>query len=269
MSITDVRGLDAMDFWNLLNLREPVSAWSHGAWALLSLPGAFLLWRRAAGDRVRQWTLLGYAVCLAACALASTLYHGVRVSEGRLAAFLLCDHIGIYLLIAGSYTPVAWTLLRGRWRIMTLVLIWAAALLGSTLSLVNDNLPSWLSTALYLAMGWGSILCYLELIRNISQRTLRPIVTGGALYSVGALCHVLGWPVIWPGLVGGHEIFHLFVVAGSAVHYHFMLCVIATWDREAALAFERPRLALESPEVRTSPVRIGVFLTSEASPNVP
>jgi hypothetical protein len=86
---------------------------------------------------------------------------------------------------------------------------------------------------------------------------------------VGALCHVFGWPVLWPGLVEGHEIFHLFVVAGSAVHYHFMLRVIATWDHEAALAFEQPRLALEGRDVRGAPVPIRVFLTSEASPHVP
>src|SRR3954465_11766589 len=112
---------------NILNLREPFSAWSHGAWLLFSLPGAVLLWRGAVGDRARQWTLLGYAFCLAVCASASTAYHSVWGARDELTPCLLCDHIGIYLLIAGTYTPPAWTLMRGRARRVTLASVWLAA----------------------------------------------------------------------------------------------------------------------------------------------
>jgi len=217
---------------NVLNLREPFSAWSHGAWLLLSLPGAVLLWRGAVGDRARQWILLGYALCLAVCASASTAYHSVQVSHDELTPYLLFDHIGIYLLIAGTYTPLAWTLLRGRPRRITLASVWFAAILGTTLHVAFDDLPNWLTTGLYLAMGWGAVFVYVELSRNTSQRSLRLIVLGGALYSIGAVFHVLGWPVVWPGVVGPHEVFHVFVVAASLVHYTFMLRVIAPWDWE-------------------------------------
>lgn len=219
---------------DIFNVREPFSAWSHGAWLALSLPGAVLLWRSAVGDRARQWTLLGYALCLALCATASTTYHSVQVSRAELMPYLLCDHIGIYLLIAGTYTPLAWTLMRGRSRRITLALVWLAAGLGTTLHLAVDDLPNWLTTGLYLAMGWGAVFCYVELSRTASHRNLRLIVVGGAFYSVGALFHVLDWPVVWPGVIGPHEVFHVFVVAGSLVHYAFMLRVVAPWDWERA-----------------------------------
>jgi hemolysin III len=214
---------------DLFDLREPVSAWSHGVWLLLIVPGALLLWRRTRGDRARQKILLGYVVCLAVCASASSLYHGVQVPEDELSVYLLFDHIGIYLLIAGSYTPIAWTLMRGRWRLGTLAAAWLAAAAGISLNLYFGDLPGWLGTTLYLAMGWGSIFCYLELARTFSHATLRPIVFGGVLYSVGAMFHLLQWPILWPGLVGGHEVFHVLVVAGSITHFKFMLRVVAPW----------------------------------------
>jgi len=219
---------------DILNLREPFNAWSHGAWLLFSVPGAVLLWRGAAGNRARQWTLLGYALCLALCASASTTYHSVRVSRDELTPYLLCDHIGVYLLIAGTYTPLAWTLLSGRSRRVTLIAVWLAAALGTMVHLAFDDLANWLSTGLYLAMGWGAVFLYVELSRTASHRTLRPIIIGGALYSVGAVLHVIGWPVIWPGVIGPHEVFHVFVVAGSLAHYAFMLRVVAPWDGERA-----------------------------------
>lgn len=213
-----------------LNLREPVSAWSHAAWLLLTVPGAALLWRRAAGDRSRQLVLTGYIACLACCAAASTLYHAVRVPRQDITPYLLCDHIGIYALIAGTYTPIAWTLLRGRWRAGTLAVVWSTAAMGTAMHVAFHNLPNWFTTGFYLAMGWGSVVCYLELSRTISHRALRPIVVGGAFYSVGALFHVLNWPVIWPGVIGAHEVFHGLVVVGSLIHFRFILEFIAPWQ---------------------------------------
>lgn len=214
---------------NFFDLREPVSAWSHGAWLLLAVPGSILLWLRATGHRSRQFILLGYTICLALCATASTLYHGVHGESEALSSYLLFDHIGIYLLIAGTYTPIAWTLMQGRWRFATLVFAWLSAILGITLHLACANLPKWLPTGLYLMMGWGSILCYIELTRKLTFRLLRPLVLGGAFYTVGAIINVVGWPALWPGVVGAHEVFHVFVVAGSLAHFQFMFRVIAPW----------------------------------------
>src|SRR5215472_15713152 len=99
-----------MDF---LHPRDPVSTWSHGFWLLLALPGVFLLWRRGSGDRAKQISLLIYGVGLVACSTTSTLFHGLRPPFDRLRMFDLLDYLGIYLLIAGSYTPIAWNVPRG------------------------------------------------------------------------------------------------------------------------------------------------------------
>ena len=88
-----------------------------------------------------------------------------------------------------------------------------------------------MTTGLYLGMGWGVVACYAELARVVSHRALRPLVAGGLSYSVGAVLNLLRWPVLWPGLFGAHELFHLFVLAGSLAHYRLMLRVVVPFGR--------------------------------------
>jgi hemolysin III len=226
---------------NLLDLREPVSSWSHGAGLLLALPGTLWLWRRGRGDRTKQLSLLIYGLSLAFCYGASALFHGVRVDEQRLGVFQRLDHVGIFTLIAGSYTPIAWNLLRGRWRRWTLGLAWISAALGAAMHQACGTVPICLSTALYMSMGWGSILCCGEIARATSRRALRPILVGGLLYSAGAVLNLLEWPTLWPGVFGPHELFHLFVLAGSLAHFRFILRVVASSARPDAQTTVPPR----------------------------
>src|SRR5690349_19784451 len=109
---------------DLLDLREPFNAWSHGAGLLLAIPGTLLLWRRSRSDLGKRLSLVVYGLGLAFCYAASALYHGVRVPGDRLAAFDRLDRAGIFVLIAASYTPMAWALMRTRWRQGTLAAVW-------------------------------------------------------------------------------------------------------------------------------------------------
>ena len=211
----------------LFQFREPFSAWSHGLWLLLSLPATWILWRRCGSDRSKQFSLMIFGMSLAACYLGSMLYHGVRLEEKSIDFFDRLDHIGIHLLIAGSYTPLAWNLMRGAWRWGTLSAVWLTTLIGSGLLLANIRLPLPLATCEYLALGWGALLVYFEVARVVSHRSMRPLVVGGILYSVGALLNLMQWPVLWPGIFGSHELFHLLVMAGSAAHFWFMLTAVA------------------------------------------
>jgi hemolysin III len=213
-----------MDF---LNFREPFNAWSHALWLLLSIPATLVLVRRSGGDRAKRFSLLVFGLSLAACYLGSTLYHGLRVGKDGIDLFDRLDHIGIHILIAGSYTPVAWNLLRGRWRSYTLAAVWATTALGAGLLMADVKPPLPLATCEYLTLGWGALFCYFEIARVLSHRPLRPLLYGGIFYSIGAVLNVLHWPVIWPGVVGAHEIFHLWVMAGSVFHFWFMLSVVA------------------------------------------
>ena len=206
--------------------REPVSAWSHCSWLLLSIPATLYLCRRAGDDFGKKLSLLVFGLSLAFCYAGSTLYHGVRLPEQGIAVFNLIDYIGIYVLIAGSYTPLAWNLLRGRWRYGTLGAAWGIAATGIIVQLAFRTLPQSVTTGIYLAMGWGSIFCYFEIARCLTHRPLRPILLGGMFYTVGAAINLAEWPVFWPGVFGAHELFHLFVMAGSLSHFWFMLNVV-------------------------------------------
>jgi hemolysin III len=211
---------------DLLHPREPVNTWSHGLWLLLALAGLLLLWRRGRADRALQMTFMIYALTLVFCSACSTLFHGVRLPDEQIRTFGLLDYMGIYMLIAGTYTPIAWALLRGNWRRGVLALVWLWAALGITLRLTYDDLPLWASTGFYLAMGWGALFCYIELTRRLSHRTMLPIVVGGVLYSLGAIFNLLHFPVLWPGIFEAHELFHILVVAASVCHFCFILKVV-------------------------------------------
>jgi hemolysin III len=243
-----------MDF---LNFREPFNAWSHAVWLCLSIPATFLLWRRSGGDRAKRLSLVVFGLSLAACYLGSTLYHGVRVGRDRIDLFDRLDHVGIHILIAGSYTPVAWNLMRGRWRWGTLAAVWASTAVGAGLYLADFRPPLPLATCEYLTLGWGALFCYFEIARELTHRPLRPLVVGGLFYSVGALINVLHWPAIWPGVVGPHGFFHLWVMAGSVAHFWFMLTVVAPFAcaAQAERAPEAVVVPVSGPTSAWSPVQ--------------
>ncbi len=221
----------------ILDLREPVSAWSHCAGLMLAVPGTLLLWRRSAGDRGKQIAMFVYGMSLAFCYSASTLFHGVRFPAARIATFARLDGVGIFALIAGSYTPLAWCLMRGRWRRWTLTVVWTVAAAATILIAAGRHFSPVLATCVYLGMGWGVVVCYSRLAKVVTHRALMPVVLGGLSYSVGAVLNVLHWPVLWPGTFGTHELFHFFVLAGSLAHYLFILKVVVPFvqrPREAA-----------------------------------
>ena len=234
-----------------LHFREPVSAWTHGIWFLLAFPATLLLWKAGRGDRIKQLSLLVFGLSLITCFGGSLLYHALRLPPKIIESwFAKADSIGIYLLIAGSTTPVAVVVLQGAWRTITLTWIWLMAAGGSVLRFSAINVPPAVSTSLYLAMGWGIILSYFQLKQNLSPRALGLAVLGGLLYSVGALFNLLHWPVLQPGVFAAHELLHLFVMAGSLVHFWFMLKVVAPMERSVAACFIEPvasdRTQLES-----------------------
>lgn len=217
-----------------LQFREPVSAWSHALGFLLALPVSALLLRRAGKDRVKQFGFLVFGLTLLACYGGSALYHGARATPDRLRWLATVDYIGIYLLIAGTVTPVALVVLEGRWRWGSLALAWLLAACGIGLRLTVHSLPLMVTTGLYLAMGWGVLTCYFELARALPPRAMNLALLGGFFYSAGAVLNVLHWPVLWPGVVGPHEVFHVFVLAGSTAHVLFALTVVAPYRRAPA-----------------------------------
>ena len=218
-----------------LELREPVNAWSHGIGMVLALGlcGHFYrLWRTqgetepSSYEDGKRLTLCLFGLSLVVCYGSSALYHGAWAGDRLLDPLRKLDHMGIYVLIAGTYSPPVWSLLRDVWRRWTLATVWGLAGFCSLLVAIRGVLPAWIATTTYLAMGWGVIFCYRELSRAQSHQSLLPLPLGGVFYSVGAVINLAGWPVVAPGLFGAHELFHFFVIAGSTCHVAFMFRIV-------------------------------------------
>jgi hemolysin III len=211
-----------------LHARDPVSAWSHFAWMVLAVPGTVWLLYLSRKQPKRQASMLVFGLSLMLCYGGSFLYHYVPLDVSE--PFNVLDHLGISVLIAGTVTPIAVVGLRGRWRVGLLIVIWLLAAAGVTLRLSGHS-PLAVRTGFYLLMGWVGVATYFQLVRRLSHVKVSLIWIGGILYSTGAVINASHYPsfATW---FDAHDLFHLFVMAGSLAHYGFML-VVLTLHRDA------------------------------------
>jgi hemolysin III len=221
--------------------REPINAWTHGVWALAAIPATLLLWRLCRRDRAKQLSLATFGVSLFLCFGGSSLYHGVRLPAADIEICRQIDHIGIYLLIAGTVTPAAVVLLTGWRRGVTLSVAWGMAALGIMLQVAWPQAPQWLYTMIYLSIGWGFCLSYFAMGRVLPPGGMQPVWIGGMFYTVGAILNLAGWPKLVPGIFSTHELWHLFCIAGSSLHIWFMLRQVVPFKRP------QPRPAIPIP----------------------
>lgn len=205
---------------NATALCESVSAATHGMALIAAIPGT--LWLRKRCESGLRRPVLVYGLSLIACFGASTICHAFAAMGIESRIMIVLDHMAIYALIAGTYTPIAAGLLPVRNRLSTLRVVWVAAAAGMLLNAWRGPLPSWLETSFYLAMGWGGLWCYFGMCPNLSHKQLALVPVGGLIYSIGAIFHVTRQPALWPGIFEAHELFHVFVVAGAATHYVFL-----------------------------------------------
>jgi hemolysin III len=210
-------------------LREPVNGLTHLAAGLLAFVGLIVLLAAAASARrIDQLVAFGiYGVSLISLYIASALYHLLPLSPAGVARLRRLDHMTIFVLIAGTYTPFCLLALDGGWRWGLLSLIWGLALGGVLLKLLWMEAPRWLSVVLYLGMGWVAVIAVPALFRAVPAEGMAWVLVGGVAYSAGALVYGLKRPNPLPGVFGFHEVWHLFVVAGSACHFWAVLSYIA------------------------------------------
>lgn len=205
----------------LLAPREPVNAlthWAGVAGALLVL-GPLLWWAERRG--LALWPFVVFSLSMTLLYGASASYHSFRLGERGMRWLRKLDHAAIFVLIAGSYTPVAYFGLDGVWRSAVLGLIWGVAVAGVALKLCTLNLPRWVSTALYLGMGWLALAFLPQLARTLPLGALLWLAAGGLLYSAGAV--VYGTRRWNPSPTWGfHELWHLFVLGGTGAHVAMM-----------------------------------------------
>ena len=210
-------------------LREPVNGLIHLAGGLLASGGLIVLLATATSTgRMDQLVAFGiFGFSLIALYTASALYHLLPLSPLGVARLRRVDHMSIFVLIAGTYTPFCLLALDGGWRVGLLALVWGLALCGVLLKLLWMDTPRWLSVALYLGMGWVAVLAAPALLRAVPVGGIAWVLAGGLVYSAGALVYGFKRPNPIPGTFGFHELWHIFVVAGSACHFWAVLRYIA------------------------------------------
>lgn len=213
-----------------ITIREPGSAITHYIGMLLSLFAAVPLLVKAASSEIPSAiTAMGiFILAMILLYAASSIYHAVNVKDKVLKIFRKLDHSMIFILIAGTYTPVCMLVLGGKTGMYLLALVWGIAIGGIILKVCWINCPKWFSSVIYIVMGWICVLVFPALWEKLSAAAFAWLFAGGILYTVGGIVYALKLKGFNGAhkYFGSHEIFHLFVMAGSFCHFIVMYCFI-------------------------------------------
>ncbi len=214
-----------------LKIREPGSAITHFIAMLLALFSAAPLLVRTS-LRSGSTSLAAMSVFICSMILlygASTLYHSINASGKIIRIFKKLDHMMIFILIAGTYTPVCLITLKGTVGFLLLAAVWGIALTGIIIKACWISCPKWFSSALYISMGWICLSVFGTLWKLLPHAAFFWLLAGGIIYTVGGIIYALKLPIFNARhkFFGSHEIFHLFVMAGSLCHFIFMFVYLA------------------------------------------
>jgi hemolysin III len=214
-----------------ITIREPGSALTHFIAMLLAAFAAAPLLTKAAlyADRESIIALSIFCVSMILLYGASATYHSLNLSGRPLRIFRKIDHMMIFILIAGSYTPICLTVLGGKLGYTLLAVIWGLALFGMILKACWITCPKWFSSVIYIAMGWACVAVFGPLLQVLPTAAFLWLLAGGIIYTIGGVIYALKLPLFNAKheFFGSHEIFHLFVMAGSFCHFIFMYCYVA------------------------------------------
>lgn len=205
-------------------LREPVNALTHLFGAVLSLIGTIFLLNLTdiSLSTTAIVSIIIFGMSLVALYTTSGIYHLVHTTDAILLKLKKLDHSMIFVLIAGSYTPFCLLSLTGAWKWSIIITVWSLAIIGIILKVCWINMPRWLSTGFYIGMGWIALFALKPLYASLSLGGFIYLLLGGLMYTIGGIIYGCKKPNISPNF-GFHEIFHIFVMLGSACHYWAIL----------------------------------------------
>lgn len=215
-----------------ITIREPGSAITHFIAMMMAVFAATPLLIKAALSSDGKITLLALGIfCISMILLygASATYHSLNISGKALRIFRKIDHMMIFVLIAGSYTPVCLIILGGKLGYTLLSIVWGIALFGMILKACWVTCPKWFSSIIYISMGWVCLGVFGTLWNVLPHAAFGWLLAGGIIYTIGGVIYALKLP-IFNGkhkFFGSHEIFHLFVMGGSICHFIFMYLYVA------------------------------------------
>lgn len=213
-----------------INIREPGSAFTHLIGMVLAAAATTpLLIKSALSGKNTLFALSIFCMSMVLLYGASTTYHSVSLTGHLLEIFRKIDHMMIFVLIAGSYTPVCLIILGGKLGYTMLAIVWGIALLGMLLKACWVTCPKWFSSVIYIAMGWVCVAVFGQLWNTLPGAAFAWLLAGGIIYTIGGIIYAIK-PKVFDSkhkMFGLHEIFHLFVMGGSFCHFIFMYFYVA------------------------------------------
>ena len=211
-------------------IKDPGSAVTHFIGMLMAMFAAVPLLIKAARepDRIHLIALAIFIVSMILLYAASTTYHTLDLSERTNKILKKIDHMMISVLIAGSYTPICLLVLGGRMGWILLAIVWGFAIAGILIKAFWVFCPKWVSSVLYIGMGWTCVLAFTQLLNSLSPAAFGWLLAGGIIYTVGGVIYALKLPIFnrKHKNFGSHEIFHLFVMGGSLCHFVVMYAFV-------------------------------------------
>ena len=211
-----------------MHLKDKWSAITHFISMLMAIFAGIPLLIKAAQEPSKVYivSLSIYILSMILLYFASTLYHSLDISERVNRNLRKFDHMMIFVLIAGTYTPVCLIALKGTMGIVLLSIVWGIAILGIVVKALWINCPKWFSSVLYIGIGWTCVIAFTKLLAALTPAAFGWLLAGGLIYTVGGVIYALKLPLFNKKhqSFGSHEIFHLFVTGGSVCHF-IVMCI--------------------------------------------
>ena len=208
-------------------IREPVNGLTHFFAAVGAVIGSGILINIGWNNLIKTISLSVYGVSIILLFGASATYHLVKAGPKITVILRKFDHAAIYLLIAGTYTPIGAIMFTGFWRWGILAIVWSFAVIGIIVNMFIMNTPRWLTAGVYVVMGWLCLLAVGEMLRVLPAGALTWLGFGGVIYTLGAVVYVTKMFDFFPGKFGFHEVWHIFVILGALAHFISIAVYIA------------------------------------------
>lgn len=219
-SLKDLTSQKTAKKWHFVTLpEESFSSYSHMVGALISFLGTILLLLLSPASLLNYGIILLYGISITFLFGISSLYHAHKEKENEISVWRKMDHIAIFVMIAGTYTPLSVIYLPNNWTWIILGSQWGLVFIGTILKLWILNSPRWITTGIYLIQGWMALFPVFHLYHSMPLGSFLLLFFGGISFSIGAVIYSLKKPNPYPGLFGFHEIFHVMIMIGAFLHY--------------------------------------------------